>query len=115
LLLFKLLLLLLLLSLLLLLLLLLNRLESGPCAVRKPTVLSRPLVGGGVGLKRSNLLRSVIIDAVIRWTFANVVPESFCYVPVWRHGGRRGGHRTAANPPFERRLYPTKTVAPVAL
>jgi len=85
--------------------------------VRKPTVLSRPLVGGGVGFKRSDLLRTVISNAVIRWTFANIMPKSFRYVPVRRHGGRSCGHRTTAatDPALERRLYPTKTVAPVAL
>jgi len=112
---------------LLLELLLLNRLERGPGAVRKTAVLSRPLAGGsggggggggggGVGFERWKLFRSVISDAVVRRAFANVVPKGFRHVPVGRHGGRRGGRRTAtADPPLERRLYPTKTVAPVAL
>jgi len=46
------------------------------------------------------------------------VPKSFRHVPVWRHGGRSGGNHTAvaaADPPFERRLYPTETIAPVTL
>jgi len=46
------------------------------------------------------------------------VPKSFRHVPVWRHGGRSGGHHTAtaaADLPFERRLNPTEAVAPVTL